>query len=308
MLNCILDTDIGSDCDDAGAMAVLHRLALEGECDILAVTHCLSRESGPACIDVIDRYYGRGDIPVGTLKQEGYYPREILHPYTDTIQKEFPSAYPPGADCPDALGLMRRILAEQTGKVTLCAIGPLTNLRLLFQSGADGCSAESGTELVRRHVEALYVMGGDFSGPEESRIPEFNIRSDVESAQYVMEHCPVPVRVLPFEVGRLVYAGAGLLQEGTAGNPVRRCYELYCNKARETWDLLTVLLMVRPDASYWDWSEPGDITIDGQGISRFVPSSRGNCQVIRGLHREQEVARLLEDLLMEPAAAKAVSF
>ena len=31
----ILDTDMGSDCDDAGAMALLHHYAAEGKVDIL---------------------------------------------------------------------------------------------------------------------------------------------------------------------------------------------------------------------------------------------------------------------------------
>lgn len=36
----IFDTDIGGDCDDAGALALLHRLCDMGEAELLAVTHC----------------------------------------------------------------------------------------------------------------------------------------------------------------------------------------------------------------------------------------------------------------------------
>ena len=36
----IFDTDIGCDCDDAGALALLHRLCDKGEARLLAVTHC----------------------------------------------------------------------------------------------------------------------------------------------------------------------------------------------------------------------------------------------------------------------------
>jgi hypothetical protein len=32
----ILDTDMSGDCDDAGALALLHALADQGECEILA--------------------------------------------------------------------------------------------------------------------------------------------------------------------------------------------------------------------------------------------------------------------------------
>lgn len=36
----LFDTDIGCDCDDAGALALLHRLCDRGEAELLAVTHC----------------------------------------------------------------------------------------------------------------------------------------------------------------------------------------------------------------------------------------------------------------------------
>ena len=38
----IFDTDIGWDCDDAGALAMLHRLCDKGEAELLAVTHCMA--------------------------------------------------------------------------------------------------------------------------------------------------------------------------------------------------------------------------------------------------------------------------
>lgn len=68
----ILDTDMGGDCDDAGALAVLHVLADRGEARILAVTSCTSAEATPGCIDAINTYYGRPEIPVGALKEDGF--------------------------------------------------------------------------------------------------------------------------------------------------------------------------------------------------------------------------------------------
>ena len=63
----ILDTDMGPDCDDAGALALLHKLEKLGEAEILAVMHCTSSIWGPGCIDAINTYYKRPDIPIGTL-------------------------------------------------------------------------------------------------------------------------------------------------------------------------------------------------------------------------------------------------
>ena len=39
----IFDTDIGGDCDDAGALALIHRLCDKGEVELLAVTRKFSR-------------------------------------------------------------------------------------------------------------------------------------------------------------------------------------------------------------------------------------------------------------------------
>ena len=66
----ILDTDMASDCDDAGALAVLNVLADRGEAKILAVVtngKDLSNASA-AAVDVINTYYGRPNIPIGTNK------------------------------------------------------------------------------------------------------------------------------------------------------------------------------------------------------------------------------------------------
>ncbi len=66
----IFDTDMANDCDDTGALAVLHALADRGEAEILAVVTNRkdpSNASAAACA-AINGYYGRPDIPIGTDK------------------------------------------------------------------------------------------------------------------------------------------------------------------------------------------------------------------------------------------------
>jgi hypothetical protein len=61
----ILDTDMDTDCDDAGALAVLHALADRGECEILG-TMVSARHPGSApTVAAINAYYGRPHLPVG---------------------------------------------------------------------------------------------------------------------------------------------------------------------------------------------------------------------------------------------------
>jgi len=103
----ILDTDIGPDCDDAGAVAVLNALADRGEAKLLAMACCTSSEWGAPCVQAINTYYGRPDIPVGTCKREGFLTDS---PYNGPVAREFPNTLKTGHAAPDARNLYREIL------------------------------------------------------------------------------------------------------------------------------------------------------------------------------------------------------
>ena len=66
--NIIFDSDCGPDCDDAGALAILHHYADTGNANILAAVCSTTTEYGAAWLDAINTYYGRPDIPIGTTK------------------------------------------------------------------------------------------------------------------------------------------------------------------------------------------------------------------------------------------------
>src|SRR6185436_18639293 len=64
-LKVIFDTDIDGDNDDVAAAAILHAFADEGRVQILAMGVVSRFPDSPACLDAINTYYGRGDIPIG---------------------------------------------------------------------------------------------------------------------------------------------------------------------------------------------------------------------------------------------------
>src|SRR5688500_9929783 len=70
-LPTVFDTDLDSDCDDAGALALLHTLADRGEAKILATTVSSKHPWAAACVDGINTYHGRPDIPIGVPKGSG---------------------------------------------------------------------------------------------------------------------------------------------------------------------------------------------------------------------------------------------
>lgn len=64
----ILDTDPSFDPDDAGCMAILHAMANQGECHILAMINSTNHKEFPIAISAINQYFNRAAIPVGDYK------------------------------------------------------------------------------------------------------------------------------------------------------------------------------------------------------------------------------------------------
>src|SRR6188508_472748 len=82
-LKVIFDTDMDGDNDDVAAAAILHALADEGRVEILAMGVVSRCPQSPACLDAINTYYGRGDIPIGVYK--GTALAEVGSPYAKAV-------------------------------------------------------------------------------------------------------------------------------------------------------------------------------------------------------------------------------
>lgn len=251
----ILDTDLSSDVDDVGAVALLHALARQGKVQILAMQVSSGDLWSVPCLAALNTWFGRPDIPIGMVKGEA-----VQHEskYTRTIAEEFPHETTTGAEVPDAVELYRRILAEQPDHtVTLVTIGYLTNLANLLQSEADEISPLDGLALVRQKVQRLVCMGGEYPSGRE-----WNFFQDSEAAASVVAHWPTPVVFSGFEIGKEIMTGAGL-RKVAQPNPVQRSYELYNGLTdRPSWDQVAVYYAV--------------ITANGQQSGFWVKNSGRN--------------------------------
>lgn len=307
----ILDTDIGPDCDDAGALAVLHALADRGEAEILGVIHCTSNSWGAPCIDAINTYYGRPHIPVGTLKREGFLDGEPYSKYNRWIGQHFPNQYLDGQmEVPDAVDVYREILAGQPdGSVVIVAIGPLPNLHNLLMSPPDSHSPLNGCDLVEKKVRQLVVMGGCFprAGAKGPSIgSEWNFEMDPAAAQYVMANWPGSIMLSDFYIGWPVMTGARLLSETPEDNPVRMAYQLYTEDGnRMSWDLTAVLYGVRGLGEYWNAVTGGYVEVDDKGRSHWQDSPDGKHGYLTEKMDTDRLAQVLEDLMVKPPSNKA---
>jgi hypothetical protein len=99
----IVDTDLFSDADDAGTLAVAHALQDQAEVRLLAVmVNSRSRWGAPA-VDAINTWYGHGDVPVGAHKPVD--DSVAAHDYAQLLAREFPNDLKDGARAPEAVGL-----------------------------------------------------------------------------------------------------------------------------------------------------------------------------------------------------------
>jgi len=125
----LLDTDIGSDIDDAVALAYL---VSQPRCDLLGVT-TVTGEPIPRAemASAICRNVGRDDVPI-----HAGCPEAML---IEMRQKRAPQAAALGDwdrrrdfEPLTAVGFLRDTIRAHPGEVTLLTIGPLTNAGLLF--------------------------------------------------------------------------------------------------------------------------------------------------------------------------------
>ncbi|MBB6672523.1 nucleoside hydrolase [Cohnella nanjingensis] len=292
----VLDTDIGPDCDDTGALAALHALERRGEADILGVMHCTSSPWGAGCIDAINAYYGRGDIPVGTLKQPGFLETHSRSNYNEAIARRYPNRYC-REEAPDAVAEYRRLLAGQKDEsVVIAAIGPLRNLRLLLESAPDRWSELDGTALVARKVRRLVAMGGRF--PEGM---EWNFEMDPASARCVADRWPTPITFCGAEIGDSLLTGARFKRDAPVDHPVRKAYELYLQGEpdRPSWDQATVLCAVRGASDYWERSAAGKAKVRTDGSNGWQSGEGGSHDYLMRKMPDATLAELLEDLMLD---------
>jgi len=261
-MNILIDTDIGCDCDDAGAFAVLHALLPKTESRLLAVTCSSPGEAPPRLAESINRFYGV-DVPVGCMTAE-------LESFTDVYaarltENESRTGYP------TAVSVMRRALSvAPEHSVVFIGIGGQSNMAGLMRSPPDDIDILGGAELLKSRLAYTVVMGGRFADDT----PEWNIVSDIAAARVVAEEWPGEIIYCGHEVGENVMTGGVFFSpEGELllpEHPVAQAYYIHSGGLpRYSWDPVTVLAAMMPDTCGLVMSKSGIVEIDDNGAALF---------------------------------------
>ena len=250
-VNIIFDTDVDQDCDDIGALFILHAAVERGEANLLATMGCTSSGAIAPALDAINTWFGRPGIPVGTLKDKGFLAH---HGFGEEISRRFPHQFPSGADYPDAVTLYRQVMAKQPdGSVVVLAVGPLRNLANLLKSGPDAASPLDGRALVAKKVKGLEIMGGTYPPNANAKEAEWNFKQDTAAASLVCATWPTPI--LFNGEGGSTCSGRRVTYEMPEHNPLTMAYRHYPGVGfagdRLSWDSISALVAVRGIAPWY---------------------------------------------------------
>lgn len=189
----IIDTDPGQD----DACAIMLALGSPDEVEVLGLTVVagnvpLSMTSRNARI--VCELSGRADLPVyeGALKplQRPQVTAEHVHGKTglDGAEVDEPVMAVQAQHAVDFI--IDTIRREEPGTVTLCTLGPQTNIALALQKAPD---------IAPRIKELVMMGGGCFEGGNITPAAEFNIYVDPQASKIVLAS-GIPIVMMPLDV------------------------------------------------------------------------------------------------------------
>jgi len=296
----IFDTDMGPDYDDVGAMALLHAMADSGEVKILATVSSNMYDKSAPCIEIINRYFGRPDIPIGAPRSgvnitdsarfgaNNYWPEILPTRYPHTIKST--------ADAPDAVSVYRQVLSSQPDtSVRIISTGFFTNLAALLQSKPDAYSNLDGTALVKKKVKRLISMAGGFPQGRE-----FNVCTDSAASVVVFQQWPTPITLSGFEIGDKILTGKRLVASDIKNSPVKDVFSMGLSvdvNGRSSWDETAALVGVRGCRDYFDVVK-GRMIVAPSGSNTWVDDPNGTMEHLIWKMPKEEVTRIIEDMMM----------
>ncbi len=209
----IIDTDPGKD----DAVAILLALASPAELEVLALVAVAGNVPVTRTEDNARRLAelaGRPDLPVyaGCARPLLRTPITAEHVHGDTGLRglDLPEPRTPSRPEHGVDYLVDTLRAAPPGEVTLCLLGPATNLAVALVKAP---------EIAERIAEVVWMAGARSEGGNTTPAAEFNVHADPDAAR-VLLGSGVPLTLLPLDLTHQVRLTpdrmARLLRVGTA--------------------------------------------------------------------------------------------
>jgi inosine-uridine nucleoside N-ribohydrolase len=278
----LLDTDIGGDIDDALALA----LALSSpEIDLRGITTVDGDADTRALILCrLLHAIGKADIPIAA----GSPPRDPPD-FRGQMQYGLRPAFRKRPVKESSVEFLHAQLKANPGKLTLCAIGPLTNIAELLTKHPD----------CKPWIKRIVVMGGavriGYNGKPPAE-PEWNIKDDIKAARTVFGS-GVPLVVAPLDATADVKL-EGQQREAVFGagtplaNQLRALFQLWDQPTPTLFDPVAVALCF--DERFCKL-EDLRLEVDDKGMTRAV-KGKPNARVATSIRREDFLRWFVERL------------
>jgi inosine-uridine nucleoside N-ribohydrolase len=261
----LLDTDIGSDIDDAFAVALILRspeLELIGVTTVSGDTKARQRLAAKLLWES-----GQRDIPVAAGAPGKALPIE---------QSRWADAFAsPAMQSTPAVEFLKQQIEAHPG-VTVIALGPLTNLSALIRQ----------YPATAKKIKLISLMGGSVArGYGRSLAPaaEYNIAQDVPAAQTVFES-GIPLLVSPLDTtSQLTLDERSRHRVFTQLNPTTNAlallYFLWGQSSPILYDPMAVAMLIQPDLCE---TQKLALRVDAKGFTQIRHDAAPNATV--GMH------------------------
>jgi inosine-uridine nucleoside N-ribohydrolase len=261
----ILDTDIGTDIDDAFALALIVN---SPELELLGVTTVAGDTQARARLAAKLLWEASGawrKVPV--------YAGEPGKPQPIDQTRWAMGFASPTLHLSGAVDFMKSEINRRPGRITIITIGELTNVAALLKS--DPASAKK--------IKRIAMMGGSVArgyAPDSKPEAEWNIKSNPEAAQTVFSS-GVPLLMAPLDVTAMLQLdGTGRRRVFTHLTPLTNAltilYHLWGNETPTLFDPMAVAMLI--DSSMCETQQLA-IEVDAQGFTRVVEGKPANATV-----------------------------
>ncbi len=259
----LLDTDIGSDIDDAFALALVLN---SPELDLLGVTTVSGDAEARARLAAkMLEDAGRLDVPVVAGASSKPLPIQQCR-LADNFKS--PSLLPLAAE-----DFLESEIKRRPGEITVVAIGPLTNVAALLKKYPDAA----------KEIKQIVLMGGSIErgyAPDSKPEAEYNIKMDPAAAQAVFTS-GVPILMAPLDVTAMLQLDAAARHRifthlSPVTNDLTLLYHLWNNETPTLFDPMAVALLIGPSLCE---TKPMAIEVDNEGFTREASGKPANATV-----------------------------
>ena len=197
-MQMILDSDFGSSTDDLFALMMLNHYIDDGRVNLQGIIVDREGEKNAQLVDIFNNYYGHPEIPIG-LERNGVKNPRCFIPYNGIVDLKDAQGNPlfkrsvDVSKLPEGYKLYRKLLSQaDDNSIVVVAIGFVTSLAELFESGADEYSQLSGVELFGKKVKSVYIQSGRFESGDS--LSGYNMRAASKQSAIFMCSLTSPIQ------------------------------------------------------------------------------------------------------------------